>query len=155
MEKVKKLLFSEAFKYLFFGGLTTLVYYIFMTATLFAIPKNPNVAAISELIGQITSIIFAFFTNKKWVFEHKSNHVFLDFLNFAAGRAAFAVIAIVLKWWFGDVHPSILMNLFHLNFKWTILVFSLILQVANILLNYFYSKFLVFRKKKEEVSPED
>ena len=154
MEKIKAFMKSEAFLYLFFGVLTTLVYYIFMTATLFAIPKNPNVAAISETIGQVTSIVFAFWTNKKWVFKHESSHVFLDFLNFAAGRVVFMIIAIVLKWWFGDVHPSILMNLFHTNFKVTMLIFSLILQVANIVLNYFYSKFLVFRKKKD-VSQKD
>lgn len=147
MKRIRSFTETEAFKYLVFGVLTTLVYYIFMYGSLAILKNVSGKAAISEAIGQIVSIIFAFYTNKKWVFEHESNHVFLDFLNFAAGRVIFMVLAIVLKWWFGDVHPSILMNLFHLSFDKTMLVFSLFIQILNILLNYFYSKFLVFRKK--------
>ncbi len=149
MKKLITLAKSEAFKYLVFGVLTTLVYYIFMYGSLALLTHIAGKAAISEAIGQSVSIIFAFFTNKKWVFEHESNHVFLDFINFAAGRVFFMFLAIFLKWWFGDVHPQILMNLFHLNFDNTMLLFSLIIQILNIVLNYFYSKFIVFRKNKK------
>ncbi|MDR0297084.1 MAG: GtrA family protein [Streptococcaceae bacterium] len=142
MQKIKNFLNTEAFKYLVFGVLTTLVYYLFMNATLLLLKPitAPYISAsVSEAIGQILSIIFAFFTNKKWVFEHQSTHVFLDFLNFAAGRLVFMVIAVIVKYFFGKTHPSLLA----LN------VVSLILQIANILLNYFYSKFIVFRKTKK------
>lgn len=149
MKKLKKYTHSEAFRYLFFGVLTTIVYYIFMTGSFLALKKvTPFAATISETTGQIISIIFAFFTNKKWVFKHESNHVFLDFINFAAGRVIFMILAIGLKWWFGDTHPRVLMNLFHTNETTMILILSLVIQVLNIVLNYFYSKFLVFRKKK-------
>ena len=152
MKTMKKLFRSEAIRYLFFGVLTTVVYYIFISISLFALKKNgiSYFATISEAIGQIVSIIFAFFTNKKWVFRHKSNHVFHDFLNFAAGRIFFMVLAVALKWFFGDVQPNILMNLFHSSKTMMILILSFIIQVFNILLNYFYSKFLVFRKKKAD-----
>ncbi|WP_374285282.1 GtrA family protein [Lactococcus sp.] len=147
MKKIISFAKTEAFKYLVFGVLTTLVYYIFMYGSLSLLTHVAGKASISEAIGQAISILFAFYTNKKWVFEHESNHVFLDFINFAAGRVFFMLIAIVLKWWFGDVHPSILMNLLHLDFNTSMLVFSLFIQILNIVLNYFYSKFLVFRKK--------
>lgn len=148
MKKIPILIKSEAFKYLIFGVLTTLVYYIFMYGSLALLAGNPERAAISETIGQVVSIVFAFFTNKKWVFEHNSTHLIFDFFNFASGRVIFMLLAIFLKWWFGDVHPQILMQLFHLNFDHTMLAFSLIIQIVNITLNYFYSKFLVFRKNK-------
>ncbi|GBG96975.1 GtrA family protein [Lactococcus termiticola] len=147
MNTIKKFMASEAFKYLVFGVLTTLVYYIFLNIVMFATSGSSYSAPLAEAVGQIVSIIFAFWTNKKWVFEHESDHVFLDFLNFSAGRIAFMVLAVILKWWFGTVHPEILTGLIHQNFKLTMNIFSLFLQVLNILLNYFYSKFLVFRKK--------
>ena len=139
---------TEAFKYLVFGVLTTVVYYLFMSCSLVLLGTISGRASLSEGIGQIISIILAFYTNKKWVFEHKCTHVWFDFFNFAAGRLIFMGLAILLKWWFGDVHPEFLMRIFHLNFNQTMLLFSLMIQVLNIILNYFYSKFLVFRKKK-------
>lgn len=148
MEKIKNFAKTEAFTYLVFGVLTTLVYYIFMQSSFYLL-NHPgiNAGAISEAIGQIISIIFAFFTNKIWVFKHKSTHIFRDFLNFAAGRLFFMLLAIVLKWWFIDSHPEILMDLLHLKKPVVVLTLSLAIQVLNIVLNYFYSKFIVFRKK--------
>lgn len=148
MKKISAFIQSEAFKYLVFGVLTTLVYYIFMYGSLKILGRMPNVAAISETIGQIVSIVFAFYTNKKWVFEHEGKNIVLEFFAFAAGRLFFMAVAVFLKWYFGDVEPSILQNLFHLKFDTTMLGLSLVIQVLNIVLNYFYSKFIVFRKKK-------
>lgn len=150
MKKITFLIKSEGFKYLIFGVLTTLVYYIFMEGSFF-IFNHPHLpaGAISETIGQVVSIIFAFFTNKIWVFEHKSEHLFLDFISFSAGRLVFMLLAIVLKWWFIDTHPEILLNLTHLSKPVVVLGLSLGIQVLNIILNYFYSKFIVFRKSSK------
>ena len=149
MKKITEFMKTEAFLYLVFGVLTTLVYYIFMYGSLKMLTGNANAAAISEFIGQAISIIFAFITNKIWVFRHKSSNLLVDFVKFAGGRIFFMVLAIALKWWFGDVHPTTLPKLFHINFDDSMLVFSLFIQILNIVLNYFYSKFLVFRHKKE------
>ncbi|MFC4651435.1 GtrA family protein [Lactococcus nasutitermitis] len=148
MKKITELAKSEAFKYLIFGVLTTLVYYVFLNIIMLLMTGNAYSAPVSEAVAQLISIIFAFYTNKKWVFEHESNHAFLDFLNFSAGRLVFMALAILLKWWFGTVHPEILTHLLHTNFKVAMNIFSLFLQVVNIILNYFYSKFIVFRKSK-------
>lgn len=119
-----------------------------MVGSLFIFSQTAHLATISEFIGQVTSIIFAFYTNKKWVFHHESNHPILDFFNFALGRVAFMILAIALKYWLGDLQPNLLMKLTHLNFTNSLLLLSLLIQFANILLNYLYSKFLVFRRKK-------
>jgi putative flippase GtrA len=148
MKKISAFINSEAFKYLVFGVLTTVVYYLFMYGSLKILSRVPNIAAISEAIGQIISIIFAFYTNKKWVFQHDGKNIFLEFIAFAGGRVIFMFIAVFLKWLFGDVYPQFLQNLFHLKFDTTMLALSLVIQILNIVLNYFYSKFIVFRKQK-------
>lgn len=148
MEKIIKFTKTEAFKYLVFGVLTTGVYYIFMESSFLIFNHSGLPAgAISETIGQVVSIVFAFFTNKIWVFKHKSQHIIRDFISFSAGRLFFMFLAIILKWWFIDTHPEILLNLTHLSKPVVVLVLSLGIQVLNIILNYFYSKFIVFKKK--------
>lgn len=147
--RLRSFLKHEVVSYLFFGVLTTFVYYVFMAGSLIMMDNSvPDQSAISEIIGQIAAILFAFLTNKYFVFKHKSEHVFLDFINFVGGRLIFTVLSVLVKWWLGDVQPQILMKAFHADRTAMILILSVILQALNIILNYFYSKFLVFRKKR-------
>jgi len=151
MKKFLNVLEHEAMKYLFFGVLTTVVYYIVMLVS-FNMLKTSSLPAgtLSEVLGQAISIIFAFITNKIWVFEHKSDNIIRDFISFATGRLVFMFLAVALKWWFVDMHSEILTNALHMTKTNMVMALSLAIQFLNIVLNYFYSKFIVFRKRKVE-----
>ncbi|GAB2026301.1 GtrA family protein [Lactovum odontotermitis] len=145
MEKIKKLILSEGFRYLFFGGLATVVY----TSAKFLSYQALQSGWISEAIAQATAIVFAFFTNKLFVFQHKSDSVWKEFLSFVLGRIALLLFSIGMNAWMVDAHPEILMNAFGISKNALVVWLNLALQVFTILVNYVYSKFVVFRKKTE------
>jgi putative flippase GtrA len=145
MEKIKRLIMSEGFRYLFFGGLATIVY----TTAKFLSYQALQSGWISETIAQATAIIFAFFTNKWFVFQHKSEHIWKDFLSFVLGRIVLLLFAIGMNAWLVDAHPEILMNAFGISKNAMVVGLNFVLQIFTILVNYIYSKFVVFRKKSE------
>ncbi|MDR2976138.1 MAG: GtrA family protein [Streptococcaceae bacterium] len=143
MKKIKTLIMSEGFRYLFFGGLATIVY----TAAKFLSYQALQSGWLSEVIAQSTAIIFAFFTNKWFVFQHKSDQVWKDFIGFVLGRLALLLFAIAMNAWLVDAHPEILMNAFGISKNTMVVALNLFLQVFTIFVNYLYSKFVIFRKK--------
>jgi putative flippase GtrA len=145
MEKFKKLVLSEGFKYLFFGGLATLVYIIVKFFTY----RSLQSGWLSEVLAQGASIIFAFFTNKFFVFQHKSQNIWREFLSFVAGRLLLLLFAIGMNAWLVDSHPEILMKAFGISKNTMVAGLNLFLQIFTIVVNYIYSKFIVFRKKKD------
>ncbi len=102
----------------------------------------------SETAAQASSIIFAFFTNKLFVFKHESSNLLRDFINFTSGRIVLLLLSIFINWWFIDQHPDILMNLFGLSKNNMVAALNLVVQVLIIVINYLYSKFFVFKKDK-------
>ena len=68
-ELVKKVLTKEVIMYIIFGVLTTLVNLI-ISFVLEGIVKMDG--AWASAIGIVCSILFAYFTNRKWVFNTKA-----------------------------------------------------------------------------------
>ncbi|AYG01870.1 GtrA family protein [Lactococcus allomyrinae] len=144
MKKIISLLKTEAIKYLIFGVLATAVYALVKWLTWQAWHSGWA----SETVAQSASIIFAFFTNKFFVFQHKSSHLLKDFISFVSGRLVLLFLAIVANWWFIDTHPEILMNAFGMGKNQMVADLNIFIQVFTIVVNYIYSKFIVFRKTK-------
>lgn len=142
MEKLKKVAFSEGFKYLFFGGLATVVYIIFK----FLSYQATQSGWISEIIAQACSIIFAFFTNKFFVFQHKSVNLFKEFISFVTSRILLLLFSIGMNAFFIDAHPEILMRDFGISKNTLVALLNLFLQVFIIVVNYLVSKFIVFKR---------
>ena len=72
MKMIKKLFikYKELITYVFFGGLTTVVNLIVFK--LFGMLLGDERYLISNAIAWVVAVIFAFITNKLWVFESKS-----------------------------------------------------------------------------------
>jgi putative flippase GtrA len=132
---------KEVFNYLLFGGLTTLVniltYYIF--SDIFGVNFK-----ISTTIAWILSVIFAYVTNRKYVFNSKKisiGSLFKEFFSFMFFR---------LLSYFIDIFSMILMvEVIHVND----LISKIIANVLVVVFNYFASKYVIFRNKssvKEE-----
>lgn len=138
MKKFKQLIkkYKEIILYLVFGFLTTIVslvsYYI-LTLTILN-PKNAILLQIANIISWIVSVLFAYFTNKKYVFDSKTNKKLKEFFGFFFGRVTTLILDIIIMFLF--------VSIFHFNDK----IIKLISQVFIIILNYIISKFLVFNK---------
>lgn len=139
MKKAKELV-----SYIVFGVLTTVVSW--GTYTLFV---NINISVFwSNVLSWICAIAFAYFTNKLWVFESKSwklKLVIKEVISFVGSRALTGAFEIA----FVPILASIgFDNLFaFVGIKIEGIYSKVFVSVVVVILNYFFSKLLVFKKK--------
>ena len=132
--------YRELILYVFFGGLTTLVdwaSYWLLTDLLHV----PYMAA--NLLSQILSILFAYVTNRIWVFEskvHGAKGIFAEMVKFFGARG----VSLLLNMLCMFVGVDLLSG----NDK----VVKLIASVLVVIANYVFSKLFVFRSRKKENS---
>lgn len=126
----------EVFAYLFFGGLTFVVNFV----VFFLFTKQLNIGVYSSnLVAWFFSVLFAFFTNKYFVFMTKQTtfgEFFKEMLLFFWYRVVSLIMDMFLMYLF--------ISLLNLNS----MVAKVIVQVVVILLNYFFSKWFIFNKKE-------
>lgn len=130
--------YKELILYVFFGGLTTLVNWggYWLLADLFHVPYLWATA-----IAQIVSILFAYVTNRIWVFESKAKGVaalFWEMVRFFGCRGASFVLDLLCM--------RVGVGALHINDK----VMKLLSNVIVIIVNYVFSKVFVFRKPPEK-----
>lgn len=126
----------EIISYLIIGVLTTivsLVSYYLLTITILS-PNNPIELTIANIISWILSVLFAYITNRKYVFQSKDKNILKEASKFTLSRVTTLVIDILLMF--------IFVSLLHFNDK----IIKLLVQVIIIILNYIFSKLLVFKK---------
>lgn len=150
MEKVKdlakKVLTKETILYIVFGILTTLVN-ILVACVLTALVRIEG--NISSTIGIICSILFAYFTNRKLVFDSKAvtlKENIQEFGKFILGRAFTMVIEIIGVFLLNNVIYAFY-NIFDDNMAY--LINKCLISVIVIILNFIISKFFVFNKDKK------
>ncbi len=146
MEKIKafiqKIWNKEVISYLIFGVLTTIVNIVVSYILKAFLYLDENIAS---TIGIICSILFAYFTNRKWVFESHANTVkekLIEFAKFILGRSFTMVIEIVGVFLLVDVLHSFY-NIFNDNIAF--LINKCIITIIVIVLNFFISKFFTFK----------
>ena len=129
--------YREFILYVFFGGLTTLVNWAgyWLLADVFHVPYLWATA-----IAQILSILFAYVTNRIWVFESKAkgfSAVFWEMVRFFGCRAAsFVLDLLCMRIGVGGLHINDM-------------VMKLLSNVIVVIGNYVFSKLIVFRKPKQ------
>lgn len=167
--------YREIIVYIGVGLLTTVVSYgvrfavLYSAAALFRIDigatEGADLAAASTLrtvavsLGWVAGVIFAFFTNKWWVFRDKETEngaVAAQFGKFVGSRVGTYFVELGI----GVLVPMILLacgfEKFHLIIDITPdLIATAVSIVVVTVLNYILSKLLVFRKKKSEEKKED
>lgn len=124
--------FKQIFLYGVFGVLTTLlnIFFYWLCSRIFDISVVP-----STIIAWLLAVLFAYYTNGKYVFESKSETFgakFREALNFFACRLATGFIDVVIMYIFAD--------LIGFNDVW-VKVFS---NIIVVILNYVGSKIFVF-----------
>lgn len=140
---IKKFLTKEVIMYVIFGVLTTLVNLIISFVLVGAFKIGGSIAS---AIGIVSSILFAYFTNRKWVFNTKAKGFaenLKEFWKFIAGR----LVTMVIEQ--GGV--MVLYDVLNMPF----VPVKLSLTIIVIILNYIFSKFFAFKTDMEEVKESD
>ena len=172
MEKIKALVekYKEIIMYLVFGVLTTFVgwavYFGVMYVGKAALSMPTEVTSggkyfalytAAQVIQWVAAVLFAFFTNRKWVFTDadKNAPVVRQLGVFAAGRVATFGLDYVVTY-FGTLALAALIPSFNsvvllgreLNLNE--IGAKVVAAVIVIIGNYIFSKLFVFKKKKEK-----
>ena len=116
--------------YLIFGILTTIVNIV--VYLIFAKFLNIDYI-ISNIFAWFFSVLFAYVTNRIWVFERKTNNIIKEATLFYGGRVFSGVLDTGLMYLFIDI-------LFINDF-----ISKIIIQVIVVIVNYVFSKFIVFK----------
>lgn len=134
--------YEEIINYLIIGGLTTVVAIGSKLLLLFTILDQTDGVQlqIAEVISWVLAVLFAYFTNRAFVFKSKAKGTkqAKEALDFVSGRVFTQVIQMFIMWLF--------VTHLKLDSDTWVVVFTLICQVMQIVLNYIISKFLVFKK---------
>lgn len=128
--------YKEIINYLVVGVLTTVVSLSVYYACVFTF-LDPQVALelqIANVISWIVAVTFAYFTNRKFVFESKAENVGREMASFYASRAVTLLMDMGCMF--------LLVTCLGINDKIAKLVVQVIVTVGN----YVLSKFVVFRR---------
>lgn len=136
MKKLRALIkkYWDILSYLFFGGLTTLVNFLVYYPLLNWVQLS---AALSNGIAWAAAVVFAYLTNKPFVFrshDWSAKTVWPELTKFVGSRFASGlletvIIAVTVDW-----------------LAWNGNIMKLVTSVLVVILNYAASKLLVFRK---------
>lgn len=138
---VKRFIKSEIFMYLFIGFLTTVVNIVAFQMLCTAFKANADSGLswkLAEIIAFIIAVLFAFVTNKFFVFKSTDvdfQVIGKEFVGFIVGRLITEGINFVMMWYMIDQK--------HCNELFTKIIASIIV----IVLNYVFSKFIIFKRK--------
>ena len=123
---------EELWNYLIVGGLTTLVSIVSFGLC----SKAMNLDLItSNILSWICAVLFAYYTNRLFVFRSKNKNVIKEFISFTGSR----VLTLLLD--------TGLMVLMVKSMKIDELIAKILVQFIIVIANYIISKLIVFRKK--------
>ncbi len=127
---------EEIWNYLIVGGLTTVVSLV--SKWLLWLVLDPDVAIqlqISIILSWIISVLFAYITNRVFVFKSKSKNIIKEMTSFFGARLLTLGMEMLIMWFF--------VTLLDLNEY----VFTIITQILIVIFNYIFSKLFVFKEK--------
>lgn len=128
--------YKEVILYLVFGGLTTLVNIV--SYAVFARILNMDTVT-GTSVAWLISVIFAYITNKIFVFESKTNTFALlvkECVSFFGYRLATGVMDVAIMY--------LSVDLLHFND----IVMKIVSNVFVVILNYIFSKLFIFRREE-------
>lgn len=129
--------YKEVILYLVFGGLTTLVNIVCYAVCARGFHMG---TLVSNGIAWVLSVLFAYVTNKIFVFESKTDGVreaVREFVSFIACRAGTGVLDMVVMYVTVDM------------LGWYDVLMKILSNIIVIILNFVFSKLVIFRKKEE------
>ena len=134
--------YEEILLYLIMGFLATLVslgvkwgmLYTFLT------PENGLHVQIAVITSWIFACLFAYVTNRKFVFKSKSKNIFKELAKFMGARVFTLLLEMLIMY--------IFVTLLGMNSDMWVMIWTIISQILVIILNYVFSKVFIFKNKK-------
>lgn len=126
--------YKEVILYLVFGGLSFIV--SICTYALFNVYLGIN-ELIANILSWIITVLFAFLTNRIWVFDSPTSGV-QDFLKQMAAFFGGRIITLVVE----EVIILVFISILGFNS----MIVKIVAQIIVILLNYIISKLIIFKK---------
>lgn len=135
MNKIQNNMNKEVVLYIIFGVLTTIINIVVyvICSELFMLGT-----AVPNIIAWILSVLFAYLTNKKFVFESRTNGfipVIKECVSFFAGRIA----TLIIETGFLLITVNLL--------SWPNLIMKTLITIIVVVLNYVISKLMIFKKR--------
>lgn len=133
--------YEEIINYLIVGVLTTLVSLAVKWGLLFTIldAKKGIELQISVITSWLEAVTFAYITNRIFVFKSKSKDIIKEIVSFFSSRIITLLVDMGIMWFF--------VTLLKLDSRNWVLIWTMVVQVLVTILNYIFSKLLVFKKK--------
>ena len=123
--------YKEIINYLIVGVLTTVVSIISYAVLRFIIPNY----IICTVLSWIVAVLFAYITNRVFVFNSKDKKIMKEFIKFISCRLITLVTEVLIMF--------IAVDLLKIND----LISKIVVQFVIIILNYILSKLIVFKNK--------
>lgn len=146
IKKVRALILKhrELSMYLVFGVLTTALNWSIYSVLVKYLGFDINTG---NIIAWTVAVVFAFITNKIWVFNSKATSpklVLKEFVLFLGSRGFSGVIEI------GGLPLLVWLGMGQTVFNVEAFLAKIVISFVVIILNFVFSKLIVFKKKKED-----
>ena len=154
MNKIKELYqkYKEVIVYIIFGALTTFVNLAVFYVLELLFGNETKSYLYNNAIAWIAAVIFAYVTNKLFVFNSRSwkmSVISKEILEFLGARIFSFAVEEAGLWLFVDILSFGNLSFNLLGFDITGgLIAKIVLAVIVVILNYFFSKFIIFKSKK-------
>ena len=122
--------YKEIINYIIVGGCTTIV----SIASYFLFRLIISNYLVCTILSWIVAVIFAYFTNRIFVFNSKNKNIFLELIKFVFARVLSLLSELLVMF--------ILVDLVNIDDK----ISKIIVQFIVLVLNYVFSKVFVFKK---------
>lgn len=140
--------------YIFFGVLTTAVSY----GSYFLARIAVDSVTLCNIFSWCCAVAFAFVTNKVFVFKSKTNtakELITEVTAFVSARLLSGVVETFIMWLCADRLSEFFCNLFHVSQEINELIFKLFANVIVLIMNYIFSKLVIFRNKGEQTERKE
>ncbi|HEM3212742.1 GtrA family protein [Streptococcus suis] len=139
-----RLINNEVILYLIAGVAATLVYMVTRMGLFLVIPS----ILLVTLLANAVAILFAFWTNDRFVFKQVRQGWFQRLIKFTTARIVTLVLDMALAYILVAAYPQLIGQFVHNNINLVNAIATLFSQVLVIVLNYVLSKLFVFKDKK-------
>ena len=145
IDKIKALCVKhrEILVYLIVGGLTTLVSWgcKFLWGAVFypgVTQTTVGQTTVLNVVENLSGILFAYYPNRRWVFQSKNTRILPEFAGFFSSRLG--------TWGLSYGLNLLLCNVLKMDYRIATVLVSIVVVIGN----YVISKFLIFRGKSGE-----
>jgi len=147
MEKIRALVtkYWEVITYLFWGCMSTVVSWGSYSIFVFAFGTWSYKVAAANFLSWLCAVLFAYVTNKLWVFNSKSwslSVVLPEAAKFFSARIVTGIFEII------SVPLFVKLGLDQTIFGIDGMVAKVLVSVVVVILNYVFSKLFIFKKNK-------